>query len=81
MTTTATAITAPTMSQILPVRLLQSTTREASSLPSHLVRVTSPLQERGIHFFAPRLRADGPCQTPQGPTPRLLRAESAEKAV
>jgi hypothetical protein len=36
MTTTATAITTPTMSQILPVRLLQSTTREASSLPSQL---------------------------------------------
>ena len=67
MTTTATAITAPTMSQILPVRLLQSTTREASSLPSHLARVASPRQERGIHpslhVSARTTRSD-----PQGPT-------------
>ena len=60
MTTTATAITTPTMSQILPVRLLQSTTREASSLPSQLVRVASPRQERGLHLFPPRLRAEDP---------------------
>ena len=81
MTTTATAITAPTMSQILPVRLLQSTTREASSLPSHLVRVASPRQERGLHPFPSPSPRGRPGQTPQGPTPRLLRAEGAEKAV
>jgi hypothetical protein len=47
MTMTATAITAPTMSQILPVRLLQSTTREASSLPSHLARLAVAAREVG----------------------------------
>jgi hypothetical protein len=56
MTTTATAITAPTISQILALRLLQSTTREASSLPSHLVRVVSPVHEVRVVRGASRVR-------------------------